>query len=51
VWTSRNKSRGALKEVLVKWLSIALEKALIEKNFKSGFLGTGISPFNLPIMG
>jgi hypothetical protein len=42
VWTLRNKSRGANKEVLAKWVSTALEKALSEKNIKSGFRATGI---------
>jgi hypothetical protein len=33
-------------EVLVKWMSIALQKALFEKNIKSGFRTTRIFPFN-----
>jgi hypothetical protein len=46
VWTLKNKSAGASKEVLASWVFAALEKALIEKNVKSGFCSTGISPFN-----
>ena len=34
------------KEVLAKWVSTALEKALPEKNIKSGFRSTGIVPLN-----
>jgi hypothetical protein len=30
----------------VKWVSTALEKALSEKNIKSGFRTIGIFPFN-----
>jgi hypothetical protein len=46
VWTLRNKSRGAPKEVLATWVSSALEKALTEKNITSGFRTTGIFPLN-----
>jgi hypothetical protein len=46
VWTLRNKSAGVSKEILASWVSAALEKALTEKNMKSGFHSTGISPFN-----
>jgi hypothetical protein len=46
VWTLRNKSAGVSKEVLESWVSAALEKAYTEKNVKSGFRSTGISPFN-----
>jgi hypothetical protein len=46
VWTLRHKCRGANKEVLAKWVSAALLKALSEKNIKSGFRATGIFPFN-----
>jgi hypothetical protein len=46
VWTLQNKSRGASKEVLAKWVSTALQKALSEKNIKSGFRTIGIFPFN-----
>jgi hypothetical protein len=50
VWTLRNKNRGANKEVLAKWVSAALEKALSEKNIKNGFRATGIFPFNSQAM-
>jgi hypothetical protein len=46
VWILRNKSRGASKEVLTKWISAALHKALSKKNIKSGFRTTRIFPFN-----
>jgi hypothetical protein len=46
VWTLRNKSRGAPKEVLATWVSSALEKALTEKNITSGFRTTDIFPLN-----
>jgi hypothetical protein len=46
VWILRNKSQGATKEVLAKWVSAALDKAMSEKNIKSGFRATGIFPFN-----
>jgi hypothetical protein len=46
VWTLRNKSRGASKEVLAEWVSQALEKALSVSNIKSGFCTIGIFPFN-----
>jgi hypothetical protein len=46
VRTFRNKSAGTSKEVLANWVSATLEKALTEKNVKSGFHTTGISPFN-----
>jgi hypothetical protein len=46
VWTLRNKCRGANKEVLAKWVSTALQKALSEKSIKSGFRATRIFPFN-----
>jgi hypothetical protein len=46
VWTLHNKSKGASKEVLAKWVFAALEKALSKKNIKSGFRTTGIFPFN-----
>jgi hypothetical protein len=50
VWTLQNKSKGASKEVLAKWVSTVLEKALSEKNIKIGFRTTGIFPFNLHAM-
>lgn len=46
VWTLRNKSKGATKEVLASWVSKALEKGLFETNVRSGFRTTGIFPFN-----
>jgi hypothetical protein len=46
VWTLRNKSRGASKEVLATWVSSALTKALTHKNITSGFRTIGIFPFN-----
>jgi hypothetical protein len=46
VWTLRNKSKGASKEVLASWVSAALEKSLTEKNIKSKFRTIGIFPFN-----
>jgi hypothetical protein len=46
VWTLKNKSKGASKEILASWVSAALEKALTEKNVKSGFRTTGIFFFN-----
>jgi hypothetical protein len=46
VWTFKNKSRGAGKEVLAQWVSKALEKGLLEQNIKSGFRTIGIFPFN-----
>jgi hypothetical protein len=46
VWTLRNKSKGASKEVLARWVSATLEESLTEKNIKSGFCTTGIFPFN-----
>jgi hypothetical protein len=46
IWTLRNKSKGASKEVLVTWVSSALTKALTHKNITSGFQTTGIFPFN-----
>jgi hypothetical protein len=50
VWTLRNKSKGASKEVLVSWVSAALQKALTEKNIKNGFRTTGIFPLNSQAM-
>jgi hypothetical protein len=50
VWTLRNKSRGASKEVLAKWVSAALYKALSENNIKSGFRTNGIFPYNSQAM-
>jgi hypothetical protein len=50
VWTLHNKSKGPSKEVLEKWVSTALEKALCEKNIKSGFCTTMIFPLNLHTM-
>jgi hypothetical protein len=46
VWTLRNKSNDASKEVLASWVSATLEKALIEKNMKSGFCTMGIFLLN-----
>jgi hypothetical protein len=46
VWTRRNKSRGASKEVLAEWVSQALEKALSLCNIKNGFRTTWIFSFN-----
>jgi hypothetical protein len=46
VWMLQNKSKRTSKEILAKWVSTALQKALSEKNFKSGFRTTGIFPFN-----
>jgi len=46
VWTLRNKSKGATKEVLASWVSKALEKGLSESNVRRGFHTTGIFPFN-----
>jgi hypothetical protein len=46
VWTLRNKSKGASKEVLAQWVSTALKKALIERNIKSRFRSRRIFPFN-----
>jgi hypothetical protein len=46
VWILQNKSKEASKEVLAKWVFVALEKALTKKNIKSGFCTTGIFPFN-----
>jgi hypothetical protein len=46
VWTLHNKSCGASKEVLATWISLALEKALTEKNITSGFRSTGIFSYN-----
>jgi hypothetical protein len=37
VWTLRNKSKGASKEVLVSWVSVALQKSLSKKNIINGF--------------
>ena len=37
VWTMGNKSKGAPKEMLASWMSIALQKALSWKNIRSGF--------------
>jgi hypothetical protein len=50
VWTLRNKSKGASKEVLESWVSAALQKALTEKNIKSGFRIIGIFPLNAQVM-
>ena len=50
VWTLQNKSKRALKEVMAKWVFTAFEKALSEKNIKSGFCTIGIFPFNLQAM-
>jgi hypothetical protein len=46
VWTLRNKSKGASKEVMASLVSAALEKSLTEKNMTSGFRTIGIFPFN-----
>jgi hypothetical protein len=46
MWTLRNKSTSASKEVLGSWVSVTLEKSLTEKNIKSGFRTIGIFPFN-----
>jgi hypothetical protein len=46
VWTLKNKSKGASKEVLASWVSAALQKSLIEKNIQSGFRTTSIFPLN-----
>jgi hypothetical protein len=46
MWTLRNKSKGASKEVLASWVSAALQKSLIENNIKSGFRTTGIFHLN-----
>jgi hypothetical protein len=51
VWTLRNKSKSASKEVLESWVFIAVEKAFTKKNIKSGFCTTNIFPFNLCTMG
>ena len=45
-WSRQNVSEVACKETLVHWVSLALRKALIEKNIKSGFRATGIFPLN-----
>jgi hypothetical protein len=45
-WTSRNMNQPAGKETLAQWVSLALRKALSEKNIKNGFTATGILPFN-----
>ena len=50
VWTLRNYSRGASKEVLAKWISAVLYKALSEKNIKSEFRTIGIFPYNSQAM-
>jgi hypothetical protein len=46
VWTLKNKPKGTSKEILASWVSAAFEKALTEKNVKSGFHTTCIFPFN-----
>ena len=45
-WSLRNKGRGATKQVLAQWVSLALQKALSPSNIQAGFRATGIWPFN-----
>jgi hypothetical protein len=46
VWTLKNKSKNASKEVLASWVSTALQKLLTEKNIKNGIRTIGIFPLN-----
>lgn len=46
LWTSRNMNQPAGKETLAQWVSLALRKALSERNLKNSFASTGILPFN-----
>jgi hypothetical protein len=46
VWTLKNKSKGASKEVLASWVPAALQKSMTEKNIQSGFRTTCIFPLN-----
>ena len=41
-WSSQNVAKVACKETLAHWVSLALRKALTEKNIKSGFRAAGI---------
>ena len=45
-WSSRHLSDTVLKETLVQWVFLALQKALTEKNICSGFKATGIFPLD-----
>jgi len=50
VWTLKNKSKGATKEVLASWVSKALQKGLLESNIRSGLYTTSIFMFNPHVM-
>ena len=45
-WTLVNKGKKVEKRDLCVWTSQALEKALLERNIKSGFKKTGIFPLD-----
>ena len=49
-WTIRNKGKGAAKEDLAQWVSLALKKAMTPTNIKKGFSATGIWPLNRTAM-
>jgi hypothetical protein len=45
-WLSRNMNQRATKEILAQWMSLALKKALIDRNIKKDFSTTRIYPIN-----
>ena len=45
-WSRQNVTEITCKETLAHWISLALRKALTERNIVSGFRATGIFPLN-----
>jgi flagellar biosynthesis GTPase FlhF len=45
-WTSRNLNQPATKQTLAQWVALSLNKALSERNIRSGFAATRIFPFD-----
>jgi hypothetical protein len=49
-WTLRNKGKGAAKEDLTQWVSLALKKTIIPANIQKMFIATCIWPLNREAM-